>query len=462
MRRFLMKLLPGLVALSLVSAARPAEHPRPDHFPFKAPIEGSADVVGLCRVSLDAGILEQCGADLGHIRVFDAHGSEVPFVILPHVIPARPEKTAPMKLLAYESDEGTARLVLESPREFGPVSAIRIRVADRDFSRTVQIFGGDTTRQWVPLAEGRIYDFSSQVDLRSTRLDIPASGYRYYRLQLGSTGPEPRPDGASITLKYRGLDFNLQSFGPKRLRIDGVTAHGGEGRKRQVVYDSREYAPAPFRVGKDGDSEAVIVGGVPLERLGFRVSDPAFYREVEVFTERRSRGRTKWHLAGRDRIYAVPFAGETARRTEASFQGLGIHDRYRVVVRNGDNPPLAITALEYRWARRELFFMAVTGKGPYRIYFGGSDAERPSYDLGRFVRADNWFRQQARVLTTGSVSGNASWAGPPATGRDTIERWVLYGVIILAVLLLALWWIRLFRREAGERPDHRDSGGSGE
>ncbi len=58
-----------------------------------------------------------------------------------------------------------------------------------------------------------------------------------------------------------------------------------------------------------------------------------------------------------------------------------------ITVDNGDNPPLAITAVQLLSVERRVYFDP-QGKSSLKLYYGDSKLDSPVYDYARFFKRD--------------------------------------------------------------------------
>ena len=116
-----------------------------------------------------------------------------------------------------------------------------------------------------------------------------------------------------------------------------------------------------------------------------------------------------------------------------------------ITIDNGDNPPLAITAVKLSSIERRVYFEP-QGKSSLKLYYGDSKLDSPIYDYGRFFHAD----LLAVRADLGPGEHNAAYRGRPDE-RPWSERHnaVLWAAMLLAVAVLAALAIRGLKTKAG-------------
>ena len=108
----------------------------------------------------------------------------------------------------------------------------------------------------------------------------------------------------------------------------------------------------------------------------------------------------------------------------------GVRSRsFRVVIENGDDPPLRLTAVRPWFTERRIYFDP-KGKQRLRLYYGDPELTAPVYDYAKFFRAEESAARAAFV----AAQENAAYTGRPDR-RAWSERHpeVLWAALILAV-----------------------------
>jgi len=117
---------------------------------------------------------------------------------------------------------------------------------------------------------------------------------------------------------------------------------------------------------------------MPYDRLELSAGSGMFFRDVEVFG---SSDQKQWSFCGGGVIL------RTAERTQLLIQITEQWTRYvKVVISNGDNPPLPFGRVTLSGLRRVITFPS-TAAGPYWLYSGNAAAKEPSYDFARVMPA---------------------------------------------------------------------------
>jgi hypothetical protein len=378
-----------LLSLLLLLAPSLAAQPEPEAlFPLRAEITAPAGV--LSRVLLPPEVLRSCRGDLSDVRIFDEQGREVPFLVdrglagerawellttvSPPIVSAEREEEAregaPNLLrerygLALpsempEASEAAWELVIESPRSA--------------FVRRVVVTDGNDLR-----LEGSFFRLSpsagAAADSRE-RLRLPLPG-----LPVSAASSEP----AVLEVLLEGEEgFYLEPT----FRLEAVRRLAGT-----------EWAAVPLEelerreVGETTHLELARPRGVVPDQLRLATATPAFRRRVEVWDE--GPGALDAALS-REALFRVPalVPVEDLEVPLAAPRG----DRLRLVIANGDSPPLEDLEVAAVVRRPALLFTLSTPRAT--LLFGGGRAHAPNYDLEGLLPTGR--RQEGEAAEVGS------------------------------------------------------------
>jgi hypothetical protein len=105
-----------------------------------------------------------------------------------------------------------------------------------------------------------------------------------------------------------------------------------------------------------------------------------------------------------------------------------------IEIDNGDNVPLTVDKVEPQSLERRIYFDPA-GKTAINLYYGDEKLPAPEYDYARFFHKE----ADAAQAVIAAETLNPSYTGRPDE-RPWSERhkWVLWGAMLLAVVMLAL------------------------
>lgn len=446
---------PGFILFLLITVlpvsvlAGPALIPNKD-FQYCADLSGNIQRGALHHVRLRGDVLEKCSASCGDLRVFSADGAEVPFVLIESLTPPEPQETYALEITDYAEHGADSVITFRLPEKHRAVTFIELNTRDTDFKKRAALSSSSDGKTWRPLAGDVIYDFSSQVSLRKTRIEFKKTDARYFRLKL--TDEEGARKGtSSVRLKYEGLDFSVEGIAPKKIHIQGITALTALHKERMPVYDSKAIADIAPKSDKNGDTEIILKTGLPMERISFDVATPYFSRNASIYSQ--GAGEDQYRSMTRGTIYRFALDGRKEEQTfiDARLPKDGVS--YKIVIENRGNAPLEVKSVNVSWARRNLYFIAPVNAGQEVLCFGNSSLQKPEYDIARFITRDNVSAHTPVPLMLGDVRTNAGFSPRmPGQKKAMIEKVILTAVVIVLVAGLGFWLFTLMKKMSQERP----------
>ena len=343
----------------------------------------------LSRLELPPEILTACRADLSDLRVFDASGKEVAFLVETGLVPNEPatlERTHTLDVLDVERHR--------------------------------------TERDGEPPAYRETYELAVPDEVSGSLVWDLAFDTRQARYVRAVTVGARAAGGGERTLIESGSIFRLPSpVGEKsRLalpRFTGdhltVTLEGEDGAYLNPVMrlthsrslDPREKALVELNEisRREVDQRTVIElerpNGLVPDSLTLATTTASFHRPVEIWDE--GPGGSD-DVLGRKRLFRVP-ASATVEEVEIEV-GAAAGDRLRVVIGNGDSPPLEGVSFSAVIQRPALVFTlapADLGAPSGLLRFGGGRAFRARYDLDHLRSALDVPSQGARARLAGEL-----------------------------------------------------------
>ena len=353
MRRRAAAVLLAGAALAPAGEAQPRESTLESLFPRQAAL--AVDGEGLARLLVPPAVLAECRPDLSDVRIVDGAGNEVPYLVDSGRPPERPLEAvtrfaAPVRDVSRSTveREGAPDLQREVYR-LGvpgdpPDSWELVLITSRaNFVRRVRVSQGEAA-----LLDGESVFRLRQPELAKTRLPLPPLGGEELVVELEGE------EGFFLEPAFR-LERGRTLAGRERLSVD------------LAIVSERHFADR-------SELEIERPPGLLPDRLVLATTTPAFSRRVEVWDEG---ARSATAAVGAATIARVdPAAGLEQLEVElAAVRG----DRLRLVVDNGDSPPLAGVRVAAAIQQPALIFAAP--EAPGRLLFGGGRAHRPRYDL---------------------------------------------------------------------------------
>ena len=376
---------------------------------------GGVPAPGLYRVEIDPPLYRHAQPGLADVRLAGPEGAEVPYLIRQPPV-AEPEQRHPATMVdPVELPGGGARAVFDLGRTGLRHSELRLAIDGSDYLRRTRVEVSADERHFATIAEGA---FIFAVGGTShTTIAYPLSDARYLRITLlpGGDRRALRIDSGEVFYSVPGSHPLTRSF-PVKLSEAAPVA----GAAHQSAFE--------LDLGE---------AGVPMERLQLDLSTRAFERRATLQASDRP---PYWVNIGSGLLFR---AGAQEGTTLAA--GGATKRYYRVLIDDGDDPPLRARSASADYLAEEIVFRADSA-GPQHLYLGAAPLTPPSYDL-------------AAVLSRGGApSLAAATLGPielnPLFGRSTVEaprpfserHGLLLGVILAAIVLgLGAWTVRLLK-----------------
>ena len=407
----------------------------PSEFRYTTSIEGDFQEGIPAEVTLPAHIIEKTAYDFSDLRIYDDRGEEVPYVIHMERCPAVVPNRFAFKVLSYDSGENADTIVLEQPDPTQPFNSVEIATSAQDYRKTVQVESGRSLGNWTLVGEDAIFDFSSKINLRRNRIDLPVCDAPFLRLTIERQN-KPETTDRKVTLEYDGLFFEATGQEERPFRIDRIQGIYGPLKPEAFSFDRVSVADPKASMDSDGNT-VIPLGGVnlPVASVAFQVTNAFFHRRVEVWTAREDREDAYRPKSSGD-IYRIP--GMVT--PEVTLSGLQVQDPYITLkILNEDNPPLDIAEIELAWVRRNLYFFPAIDR-TYAFFFGSEAAKRPLYETGKILSADAIQKGGFQELAAGPTLEHAAF-DPALSDREKerMQRFVLSLFVVLALVGLSIW-----------------------
>lgn len=396
----------AVLALALaVSIAAPEADPR--YFLFVRDVqihEGSRQNF----LVLDSDIFQHTRPDLADLRLYDG-GRQVPYQLSEaRARSSREEHNVRILNLAAKGDHTEFDVDMQGVPEY---DSVRLRLKAKNFVVKAWAAGGDalTGTALVPWpTPSTLYDFSTEKLGSNFTIKLPTWSFRYVHVRLGQGIAPHQIEGALVSNQH----------------------------ERQAFYtpmgSCREIEPKPHESVWHCD----LPDKVPLDRILFQVApqNVNFCRPILVQDERGEQvasgelSRIRTRRGGNDVVaedLAVPMSG-TCRKSAT------------IVIKNGDDAPLAIGSVDAQSFERRLYFEP-GGASLLRLYFGDEKLLAPVYDYAKMFHED----AAAAQATLGGPASNSTYT-PRPDDRPWSERHpaVLWIALLLAVVVLAVLAIR--------------------
>ena len=398
----------ALVVLLLAAPARALEVSR---FKELRPI-GGVSAPGLHRVEIDPALYRHARPGLADVRLFGPDGAVVPYLVRQPPV-AEPEQRHPATLVdPVVLPGGGARAVFDLGRTGLRHSEVRLAIDGSDYLRRTRVEVSSDERHFATIAEGA-YVFAVG-GTTHTSIAYPLSDSRYVRITL-----LPGGDQRALRIDSGEVFYSVAGSRPLTRSLPVKLTEAASGAQRQSAFELDLGEP-----------------GVPIERLQLDLSTPAFERRA---TLQASDKPPYWVNIGSGLLYR---AGPHESTTLSA--GGSLKRYYRVLVDDGDDPPLRARGASADYLAEEIVFRA-DAAGAQQLYLGAPPLSPPAYDLAAVLSRGG--APAIAAATLGPIEANPLFGqGAPPPQPFTERHPLLLGLLLAALVLgLGAWTLRLLR-----------------
>lgn len=345
---------------------------------------------------LDDELFEYTRSDFGDIRVVNDLGGEVPYLPRRRVTleTDMDEQATPLTVVSLKrlADNQIEIVVEKDDDKAGDICALVVVTGLNDFEKSVSVDASMDQLAWEPVsARTMIYDYSRYVTLRQTRIDVDPGPFSYYRLRISAATESEQSPLRQIMRDRRGGEvFSEQEHLTLRRRDFRIDRVSGRVRKPAVRRErgvTTSYLVKEFQLAADdktGDTWVTFrMPRVPVREVEL-VTDSANFARAVVLEAAPAGGEPDWSRVAAGTLVSVEVGDVHRRELGVVVQRLGRHALYRLRIKNGDSPALAVTALKVTAESWEVLFFHESNR-TYSVYYGDKDVPLPSYDIENVV-----------------------------------------------------------------------------
>ncbi|MCP3967782.1 MAG: hypothetical protein GY750_00475 [Lentisphaerae bacterium] len=387
-----------------------------------------------------------------NLRIYDSKGQQVPYVVRPvmknALVTSSKTYIARIKSLSRLGDsKSIIELVVSGPkqknREVFIVKRIMIDTPLKNFEKTITVFGSNDCKSWKTLvAEAKIYDYSSIVNLRNTVINIPASQWDFYKLKIVNFSEVKAMPGFNRLIKknsstnnqsvatqsfYRRVDFKVSNITLEaQASVDRVD--------RRLTSWKPAFVDAQQKTGKS-DVFEIYTSQEPLVAVKVKTNSVNFarYCKLEYVDE-----SGKSHNISGKKIFSYDLPGIIQHDLTLRFNEQQ-HEHYRLMIENKDNLPLENISFKLESNNYQAVLLGKGVSMPLQLYFGGKNIPAPDYDVDDIL-AKVKSPEFTRLKLDAAIS-NTSF-DQALGGSKKYRKLIMYGafgaVVLVLVVILAL------------------------
>ena len=307
---------------------------------------------GLLKFSLPPQILDTARADLADLRLADAAGNEVPY-LLEHPTPAG-KVIRNVRSFGVELSPGATVIRLETGLA-QPLGGITLVTPATEFIKAVSVEGSTEGRAWKSLATGQPI-FRQPNNASQLRIPLPPGTWPFLRLTVDDRASQPVP--------FTGAE------------VEAAEAEPVPAEPVSVVISERLESPEETRL-------VLALGAAHLRLAELAIESPEllFRRQVTLAVRQIEENIIRERTMANATIYRVAVAGQTAAARLTLPLDLQLPTReLLLIIHNGDSPPLHVSAV--RAQARPVYLVLLAAKaGSFQLFAGNPLCAAPRYDL---------------------------------------------------------------------------------
>lgn len=382
------------------------------YFKYQRPVQTPAG--GQRFLAVDEQIWKNARRDLGDLRLYSGR-REVPYALMVER-GSREDDNKDVRVLQQSVAGGKTQFLIDMT-DVPEYDHIDLKLTTKNFVAHARVEGQDDLhgRQWALLAESILYDLSKENLGANSVLRLPLSTYKYLRITID--GPVKPDDvlGASAEFRQEQKAVWRDVGGAPTVAEMPMSAARNDSSRRN---------------GKATVLTFAVPEKVPLDRVMLDIdpAQPNFRRSVQV-----ADNKDDYIGSGEiDRVHMVRSGQKIdSDDYDVNFFAVG-HKTIKVIIDNGDDPPLKIKSARLQQLEHRLYF-DTPASSQLTLYYGDEKLDPPVYDYAKlFLLA-----KDAAPAQLGAEQDNAAYTGRPDE-RPWTERHpaVLWIAIVAAVLIL--------------------------
>ncbi|MEA3212023.1 MAG: hypothetical protein QOE70_5080 [Chthoniobacter sp.] len=365
--------------LALLAFAAPVGALAPGEWRHQQTVEVPA--AGLVRMDLPPATLSAARPGLEDLRILDAGGNEVPFLI---ERPAPQPATLRRAESFFASLEASATKVTVETGMIEPVGGVTLETPANDFIKAVRVEGSQDGGRWQELAADRPV-FRLPGGAARLEVEFPPARWKLLRLTLDDRRAEAVP-------------------------ITGVQVHGEKiaspTEPVAVTIKSRDESPGITRLALDLGAANLRLATIEIE-----TAEPLFTRAVTVAVPEVTEEGIREQPIAEGVVHRIALESATAAQLSVEIEKQVGSRELVLLVRNQDSPPLAITSVRATRRPTRMTFLA-RAPGSFRILTGNNQCPAPRYDVAAL--SDRLKGAEAMRLAPSPLADNPEFRAPEA------------------------------------------------
>ncbi|MBU3677097.1 MAG: DUF3999 family protein [Chitinophagaceae bacterium] len=370
---------------------------------------------GFYRIPLSSNLAGLAQAQWDDLRMFDANGKEVPYIIKRESTFVNNEDYTAMNVASQETLNQVQTLVIENP-EKKKINQLLLDMQNAETDRSIRISGSNDKVNWFSISDSlnfSVWGNANETTLRKA-IQFPKSNYAFFKLEIKQGYKEP------LNITQIGYSFDTLHK-PQYVRVNNLS------------YSRNE-------IGQTTKLNFTFQGRNRVDQLVFYIREPKQYqREViiknqayrpigKIYTLERSKHQRRAEYLNENQLILSSSTGG-ALSTQYILGELH-HEKFTLEIQNKNDPPLPIDSI-VGYQLNTYIVAELKAEAPYFIYVGDSTLNSPTYDLVYF---ENNIPHQ---LPDAQVNEPIKKVEPiDGENKRQNERYLIGGAMVLLALFL--------------------------
>ena len=332
------------IAISATAANLPSDWRHEQSF--------NLSTTGLVKIVLPVETLDTARPLLEDLRLYNDAGNEVPYLI-EHPMPVVQAVQA-AKSFQVSLNPDTTVITLETGLA-QPVDGVTLESPAMNFIKAVGVESSDDGAHWQSLAQGRPI-FRQSYGASHLLVAFPADIAKWLRLTVDDQRSQPIPFTGALVHTTKGEPLH--------------------GELVSATITERDESPGETRLALNLGAANLGIASVQIE-----TSEPLFMRQILIAVPEISETSIRERTIDQGAVYRVAVAGQTpSANLTVPLENLVRSRELILLIKNGDSPPLPISAV--RVERRSVYLVFLARQpGAYHLLTGNAHCAAPHYDL---------------------------------------------------------------------------------
>jgi hypothetical protein len=307
---------------------------------------------GLVKINLPGETFDAARPALEDLRLYDAAGVEIPYV-LSRPVPS-PKMIQNAKTFQISLNANNTVITLETGLQ-QPLEAVTLETPAMDFIKAVRVDGSNDGKNWQTLAQARPI-FRQAYGAANLKISFPPVAAPWLRLTVDDQRSPPVPFTGARVYAATGETVPLEAV--------------------PVTITERDENPGETRLALDLGAANLDVASLQVE-----TTEPLFTRQVSLAVPQISEDTIREQIIGSGVIYRIAIEGQPASENLSVPLEILVRSRELILfIRNGDSPPLSIKTVHAERRPVYLVFLA-RQPGTFHLLTGNARCAAPHYDL---------------------------------------------------------------------------------